>query len=171
MKHLKMIVIVALLLAVCAPNVWAAPKAGKIGYVDLSSLFDKYHKTIEYDKNLEVKHNEFETQSKEKLEKIREAQGKLAALKEKEKAKLEEEIEKMKEELLEFDRQIKTDLTKVRNEKIREILLEIEKVVSDYAAKEKFSVILNDRVLIYGDETLDVTQEILTILNEEKSKK
>ena len=71
----------------------------------------------------------------------------------------------MKADLLEFDRLKKTDLTKERNEKIREILLEIEKIVSDFAEKNGYSVILNDRVLIYGAPGYDVTEEILKVLN------
>ena len=51
------------------------------------------------------------------------------------------------------------------NEKIREILLEIEKVVSDFAVKENYDIILNDRVLIYGNPVQDLTEDILTILN------
>lgn len=140
----------------------------KMGYVDLSRLFDEYYKTKEYDKVLEAEHTEFETTRNQKIEKIREAQGKLGLLAEDKKAGLEEEIEKMKTELLEFDRQKKTDLTKDRNEKIRGILLEIEQIVSDFAKKESYSLILNDRVLIYGSESIDITETILKELNKGK---
>ena len=100
-----------------------------------------------------------------KAEKIREAQGKLALLAEDQRAALESEIEGLKAELLEFDRQQKADLTKDRNDKIREILLEIENRVSDYAKKENYSLILNDRVLIYGSPAIDLTEDILKVLN------
>ena len=79
--------------------------------------------------------------------------------------------DKLKSDLLEYDRQQKADLTKERNEKIREILLEIEKIVSDYAAAQNYSMILNDRVLIFGEKTLDVTEPILKKLNESQPKK
>jgi len=102
---------------------------------------------------------------------VREAQGKLALLKEDQKKATEGEIEKMKNELLEYDRQKKTDLTKERNEKIREILLEIEKIVSGYAEQNGYSVILNDRVLIYADKGLDLTENILKNLNAKKPEK
>ena len=84
---------------------------------------------------------------------------------------MKQEVEKLRTELLEFDQANRTDLTKQRDEKIREILLEIEKVVSDYAKKEKFDMVLNDRVLIYGNETLDITDQVLKILNEKFNKK
>lgn len=146
----------------------AQTAGGRIAYVDLSRLFDEYHKTKEYDTVLEAEHKEYEQESKAQIEKIREAQGKLALLTDDKKAALEKEIETMKSDLMEFDRQKKTDLTKERNEKIREILLEIEKIVSDFAEKENYDIILNDRVLIYGDPAANVTENILKVLNAEK---
>jgi outer membrane protein len=117
---------------------------------------------------LETEHKQFEDTRNDKIQKIQEAQGKLALLNEDKKAGLEAEIEKMKADLLEFDREQKTTLTKERNEKIREILLEIEQSVSSYAEKEGFDVILNDRVLIYGNPAKDLTDEILVNLNTNK---
>lgn len=143
---------------------------GKVGYVDLSRLFDEYEKTKEFDKSLESDHNVFQEERDKRIEAIREEQGRLALMKEEEREKLEAELEKKKEELLEFDRQKRTDLTKQRDEKVREILLEIEKVVSDYAEKEKYAYILNDRVLIFGAEEFDLTDEVLKILNEKYKK-
>jgi len=139
---------------------------GKIGYVDLSRLFDEYHKTKDYDKDLEVRHGNLEKIGKEKINKIRESESKLALLKEDQKQLLESEIETMKGDAQEFVRQEQSNLTKERNEKIREILLEIEKIVSDYAEKEGYEIILNDRVLIYGNETKNLTESILAILNQ-----
>ena len=167
MKSLRVMVAVFFLMVLSAPGAFAQ-KADKIAYVDLSRLFDEYSKTKEYDKVLEAKNGDYEKQRNEKIEKLRDAQGKLAVLKEDEKAKLNGDIEKMRTDLVEFDRQQKTDLTKDRNEKIREILLEIEKIVSDYAKKNSFTLILNDRVLIYGDKSYDLTEQILKVLNDNK---
>jgi len=142
----------------------------KMGFVDLSRLFDEHNKTAAYDKLLEDNHKNFEAERNGKIEKIQEAQGKLALLNEEKKAELEEEIEKMKADLLEYDRQQKTTLTKERNEKIREILLEIEREVSAYAEKEGYDIILNDRVLIYGNPAKDLTEEIIKRLNANQPK-
>ena len=164
MRGLKILLIGCVMISLAIPG-FCAENGNKIGYVDLSRLFDEYHVTKEYDKTLEQKHTDYEKESKEKIEKIRESQGKVALLKEDKKAEVEKEVETMKADLLEFDRLKKTDLTKDRNEKIREILLEIEKVVSDFAEKNGYAVILNDRVLIYGAPSYDVTEEILKVLN------
>ena len=156
-------VLAAGLISIGSPSVFADDF--KIGYVDLSRLFDQYYKTQNYDKTLEEKSKGFESERNDKIEKIREAQGKLDLLKEDKRADLQSDIEQMKADLLEFDRQQKADLTKERNEKIREILLEIEKIVSNYAEKEHYNIILNDRVLIYGNPAIDLTQDILSRLN------
>jgi len=165
MKYLRIITVSIFVFSLFTTAAFAARNDLKIGYVDLSRLFDEYYKTKEYDKVLEVEHKDFESQSKVQIEKIRESQGKLALLKDDEKEKIQKEIEDKKASLLEFDRKGKTNLTKKRNEKIRELLLEIEKVVSDYAEKKGYSIVLNDRVLIYGKRTFDVTEDILKILN------
>ena len=166
MKVLKAFMVVVFLLSMMATGSYAAD-GGKIGYVDLSRLFDEYHKTKEYDKVLEVKHEELEKIGKEKVEKIKESESRLALLKEDQRVSLEDSIDVLKGEAQEFVRQEQTNLTKDRNEKIREILLEIEKVVSDFAVKEGYEVILNDRVLIYGDPAQDLTEDILIILNKQ----
>ncbi|OGX38543.1 MAG: hypothetical protein A3G91_02975 [Omnitrophica WOR_2 bacterium RIFCSPLOWO2_12_FULL_50_9] len=173
MKALRIGIVVSLVFfCMCVGSaVYAQKEGGKIGYVDLSRLFDEYHKTKDYDKVLEAEHKKYEEDSKAKIEKIRDEQGKLALLQEDKKAALEGEVEAMKAELLEFDRQKKTDLTKDRNEKIREILLEIEKIVSNFAEQNNYSIILNDRVLIYGHPSYDLTEDVLKSLNVEKPKK
>jgi len=166
MRILRAFIILAFLLFMTSAGIYAA-EPGKIGYVDLSRLFDEYHKTKEYDKQLELKHSELEKIGKEKVEEIDESKNKLALLKEDQKKILEEEIEILQRNAQEFVRQEQSSLTKERNEKIREILLEIEKIVSDFAEKENYAIILNDRVLIYGNEANNLTEDILTILNAE----
>lgn len=164
MKILRMVMVSVFFLFITTTGAFAAEK-GKIGYVDLSRLFDEYHKTKEYDKKLEAKHANLEKIGKEKVEKIKKSESKLALLKEDQRKTLEDEIDAMKGEAQEFVRQEQSSLTKERNERIREILLEIEKIVSDFAAKKKYDIILNDRVLIYGNPAHNLTEEILTILN------
>ena len=146
----------------------SASAEGKMAYVDLSRLFDEYHKTVEYDKALEAKHKGVQEEHDAKVAKIREAEGKLSLLTDEKNKNLQNEMETMKNDLLQFDRQKQEDLTKERNEKIREILLEIENKVSEFAKDGKYSLILNDRVLIYGDQTMNVTEDILKILNPTK---
>ena len=171
MKSLKSFILALGILLCSVLSVQAQTLEGKkIGYLDLSKVFDEYEKTKKYDAALEEQHKGFEKERNAKIEKLREIQGKLAVLKEEEKPKVQEESDKLRAEILEFDRQKKTDLTKERDEKIREVLLEIEKIVSDFAKQNNYALILNDRVLIYGDETYEITDQILKTLNENYNK-
>ncbi len=152
----------------CLPGSIFAQTPLKIGYVGLTRVFDQYKKTVDYDKVLEQKSTEYKKQLNDMVAKIQEAERKLTLLKEVERAKLAEQMEKDKEALKQFMQKNETDLRKDRDDKIREILLEIEGVVKNYAQKEKYDIILNDRVLIYGADTLDLTQKILDLLNVKK---
>ena len=144
----------------------AFAKDMKIAYVDLSRLFDNYQKTKEYDVVLQKESEGFQKDRDAMISKIRDAQGKLALLKEDEKAKVNADIEKQKGDLIQYDKQKRTELAKKRDDKVREILLEIEKIVSDIAQKEGYDYILNDRVLIYGDKTQNITDRVLKTLND-----
>ena len=171
MKNLKIMALTTVFLLNFVFAAHAQGAAMKVAFLDLSRVFDNYGKTKEYDAILEGEQKAYEKERNEKLDKLKEAEGKLAALTEAEKSKMEQQIEQMKSDLLAFDQAKRTDLTKKRDEKIREILLEIEKIVSDYAKKEKYDLILNDRVLIYGNETMDVTEQVIKTMNESYNKK
>jgi len=169
MKSLKVLLLSVLMTVFCIGG--ALANGEKIAYVDLSRLFDQYQKTKEYDAVLEGQHKDYQEERSKKLEKLKESQSKLSLLKEKEKAKIQDQIERQKTALLEFDRQKQMDLRKKRDEKIREILLEIEDVVRRYAEQKRISAVLNDRVLIYGSKSLDLTEDVLKDLNASYSKK
>lgn len=67
--------------------------------------------------------------------------------------------------LQDFDRQQQTELRKERDERMKEILKDIDDAVEGYAEKEGYSLIFNDQVLVAQDEDLDITDQIISILN------
>lgn len=166
MKALKLLGVALCAMVVSSSMVFAQDAKLKVAHVDLARLFDEYEKTKAYDKVLEADNTKFQEERNKKIEAIRDLQSKLEVLKDAEKVKVEQEAEKLKNEVLEFDRTKRTDLTKARDEKVREILLEIEKVVSEYAQKEGITYVMNDRVLVYGDKSLSITETILKTLND-----
>ncbi|MBF0594923.1 MAG: OmpH family outer membrane protein [Candidatus Omnitrophica bacterium] len=168
MKLVKMFGLVVVFMF--AAVTFARAEELKFAYVDLAKLFDQYDRTKEYDKVLEADNNKFQDERNKKIDQIRELQGKAAMLKDEAKAKNDKDIEKLKNDILEFDRSKRTDLTKARDEKVREILLEIEKTVSEYAKAQDITFVLNDRVLIYGKDTLNITDPILKTLNDSYAK-
>ena len=172
MKSLKTILTVAVFLFVISCGTFAHAENGlKWAFLDLSKVFDNYEKTKEYDATLEAQHSAYEKERNAKIDKLKEAQNKLDLLKPEEKDKAQKDLEQMRTDLAQYDQQKRTDMSKQRDEKIREILLEIEKIVSDYAKKEKYDLILNDRVLIYGNPGMDISDPVLKLLNESYNSK
>jgi Skp family chaperone for outer membrane proteins len=58
------------------------------------------------------------------------------------------------------------NLAKRRDEKVREILQEIQKIVGGIAKRDGYTLVLNDRVMIYGEPELNVTEEVMKTLND-----
>ncbi len=139
----------------------------KIAYVDLSRLFDAYQKTVDYDKKLEAEQNTKEQERNKKASEIKDLQSKLNLLNANEKDKQQKLIDAKTKELQDLDTQLQMSFRKDRDEKIKEILKDIESAVRDFAKSNNYTFILNDRVLIYGDQTKDITDKVLGILNKD----
>ena len=157
MKYrLKIIKIVTLVSFLIISSSYVA--AEKIGYVNLSRLFNEYAKTADYERMLEEKAKRSGLYEKEKeIERLR---NQLLLLSERERQRKEQEIR----ERLEDIRRLNLELTKERDEKMREILKDIEEAIREYALKNGFSLVLDDRVVVYRDESLDLTDKVLEIL-------
>jgi Skp family chaperone for outer membrane proteins len=170
MKCLKVVGFIGFFLLAAMYPVHAQQAAMKFAYVDLARLFDEYGKTKDYDKVLEAENKKYQDERDKKIGQIKEMQGKLAMLKDAEKAKMEADMEKLKNEILEFDRAKRTDLVKSRDEKLREIALDIEKTVSEYAKKEDLTFVFDKRTLVFTADTLNITETILKSVNDNYSK-
>ena len=96
---------------------------------------------------------------------IKAIEDKMALLSEKEKATKQKEMEEKSNKLKAMGQQIALDLRKERDDKLKEILQDIEKVIQSYAQKNGYDFILNDRVLLYGVASADISQDIIDLLN------
>ena len=147
-------------------SVFGETNLGKVAYCDVTKVFDEYTKTKENDAVLSKKHDEYQKERTSRIDKIREAQGKLSILKEDEKNKLQAQIDKDAAELTELDRQKQTDMRKERDDKIRDILVDIEKAINDISTKDAYSMVFNDKVLLYTDKQFDITDQVIKALND-----
>lgn len=143
----------------------------KIGYVDIFKVFNDYEKTKEYDEKLEVKKSTAEKKLEKKKETIEKLQSKLDLLKESERAKEEEKLSKELKEYRDLEREAFTDIRKERDEKMKDIVEDIDKIIKDYAKKNGFELIINSNAVLYGAKAMDVTDEILKISNKKYKKK
>ncbi len=144
--------------------------AEKLGYLDLSRTFSEYNKTKEYDKILTEKQNAYESEREKKVNEIKQLQDKMNLLSDKEKEAKKTEFESKVKGFQDFDRQKQTDLRKEQDEKMKGILKDIEEAVKQHAEKEGYTLIFNDRVLVYQIKSLDITNKVIEILNKNTKK-
>ncbi len=161
---------VVLLFAVLGLGLNAFAAAEKIAYVDLSQTFDKYEKTKVYDDSLASlqagKEKELEGMAKD----IKALEDKMSLLTEKAKAEKQQELDEKNKKIRQMSQQIALDLRKERDERLKEILQDIEKVIQDYARKNGYDFVLNDRVLLYGSASADITQDVIKTVNKDYKK-
>jgi Skp family chaperone for outer membrane proteins len=143
-----------------------AHAAGKLAYVDLSQTFDKYAKTKVYDDSLAALQSSKEKDLEQVANEIKAIEDKMSLLSDKEKGAKQKELDEKNKKLKQMSQQVALDLRKDRDEKLKEILQDIEKVVQSYAQKNGYDFVFNDRVLLYGTASADVTQDIVTVLND-----
>lgn len=141
-----------------------AEAADKFAYVDLSRIFSEYGKTKEYDKILTDKETAYNTERDKKVNEIKQIQDKMNLLSDKEKEAKKAELETKIKSLQDFDRERQTDLRKEQDDKMKEILKDIEDAVKLYAQKEGYSMVFNDRVLVYQDKSFDITNGVIANL-------
>lgn len=142
-----------------------AQAADKLGYVDLSRIFAEYSKTKTYDKILSDKEEAYTAEREKRVNEVKTLQDKLSLLSDKEKEAKKGDLEAKVKALQEYDRQKQADLRKEQDEKMREILKDIEDAVKQYAAKEGYTMVFNDRVLVYQSASLNITDPVMAILN------
>jgi Skp family chaperone for outer membrane proteins len=148
-----------------------AQAADKFAYVDLSRIFSEYGKTKDYDKVLGEKEKIYTTDRDKRVEEVKQLQSKLNLLSEKERESRKGELDSKVKTLQDYDRQKQTDLRKEQDEKMKEILKDIELAVKQYAEAEAYTMVFNDRVLVYQTKSQDITDKIVLILNRNYPKK
>jgi outer membrane protein len=142
-----------------------AMAAEKFAYVDLSRIFAEYGKTKDYDKVLGEKEGIYTTERKKRVDEVKQIQSKFNLLSEKEKDLKKGEMEAKFKGLQDFDRQKQTDLRKEQDEKMKEILKDIEEAVKKVAEADGYTLVFNDRVLVYQTKSYDITDKVIAIVN------
>ena len=144
--------------------------ADKFAYVNLSRLFSEYGKTKDYDKTLNEKQNAYRTEIDKKTNEVKQFQDKMNLLSPQEKEAKKAELETKVKALQDFERQKLTDLRKEQDEKMKEIFKDIEEAVKQYAEKEGYTLVFNDRIFVYQAKNMDITDKAMDILNKNYKK-
>ncbi len=155
---------------VAAPKAYAA-EMGKIGYVDLARIFDEYQKTKEFDKTLEAKGAQKQSERDKMVTEVKRLRDESELLSAKAKETKQAQIDDKIKSLQEFDRITRDSLRKERDTMVRDILKEIEVVIQDFGKAQGYSFIFNDRVLVFKSEGNDLTAQVVKTLNDSYSTK
>ena len=138
----------------------------KIGYVDVYKVFNEYDKTKESESVLDKKKKTAEAKLIEKKNSLEEIQGKFEALNEEQKKIEEAKLIEQVKEYRELERVSVVGIRKERDEKMKEILEDINKVTEEYSKTNDFDLVVNENTLLYsGDSIVNITDKILEKCN------
>ena len=168
MKKL-IIVAIALVLVSCNQN--------KIGYIDVEVLMKDYKATKVLELTLKVKQEkmakELDSLSAPFQLKVQEYYKNQQRMSAKKKAEVEKGLQQ-EQQFLQSRQQQASQILQLENQKESEILTKkVDSLVADYAKLKGFNLILGTSgkgTVLYGVEEMDVTSEILEILNLDFSK-
>ena len=142
-----------------------AQAADKFGYIDLSRTFSEYSKTKAYDKTLSDKEKAYTDERDKKVADLKALQDKINLLNDKEREAKKGDLQAKVKALQDYDSQKQADLRKEQDGKMKDILKDIEEAVKKYAEKEGYTLVFNDRVLVYQTKSMDITNQIVAVLN------
>ncbi|MBI1992700.1 MAG: OmpH family outer membrane protein [Candidatus Omnitrophica bacterium] len=165
---------VVLLAAGCSLLAGDASLAGaaelKVGFVDLAKVFDGYERTKQSDAMLEKKGKQKEAELEGRMNELKKLRQGLELLNDEAREAKSREIEERSEELQRFRTAAARDLRRERDKAAKDILQEIRVGIEDYAKANSFSLILDERSLLYGQAAYDATAEMLKLLNSRATK-
>jgi len=157
------------LFVTCPPPPAPCPVAGaeelKIGFVDVARVFDGYSRTKVSDQTLEKKGKQKEAELESRMGELKKLRENLELLSDNAKEAKSREIEEKAEELQRFRTSTARDLRRERDKIAKEILTEIQQGIAEYAKANGFAFIVDDRTLLYGQPSSDVTNDVLKLLN------
>lgn len=143
----------------------------KIGVVNLDKILHEYKRTQASDKKLEGFYNAKQAERERMVSEIKNLREELVLLNEESRRERQQQVEGKIKGLADFDRDSKEALQKARDEAVKEILDEVEEVVTSFSKEKGFDLVISSRAVLYGVESMDLTDPVLAILNDRYAKK
>jgi Skp family chaperone for outer membrane proteins len=156
MKKIMLVIAVLCFMLCAAGNSYAADL--KIGYINLAKVFENYKKVADSNQKIEKLKNDVNAMLQD-MKKMNEGFDTLSA----------EAQEERKQQLMDKQQEIRTRTVDIRKDEeriLREILQDVEKVAKGLRKKNKFTYILDDRLILDGPEDSDITDEMVKMLND-----
>lgn len=159
-------VVISACVAMLGSDVFA--KEYRMGYVDLAKVSDEYTKTKEYEKTFEAQVKGKDAERQKYVDEIRKLKDEQALLSDKAKGEKQSVIDDKIKNLQEFDRKVRDDLIRQRNQMLGDIQKDIDTVISAYAKETGYDLVLIKQTVLYGGADLDITPEVIKRLNTKK---
>lgn len=169
-KRLGLTAVVVFIISVCAPSVVsdAFAKEYRIGYVDLAKVSDEYAKTKDFEKTFEAQVKGKDAERQKFVDEIRKLKDEQALLSDKAKAEKQTIIDGKITGLQDFDRKVREELIKQRNQMLGEIQKDIDTVISAYSKEAGYDIVLIRQTVLFAGPELDLTAEVVKRLNTAK---
>lgn len=147
-----------------------APRPLKIGVVDLEQVFQEYDRTASKEQEIKGLAESKKSERDRMVSQIQGLRDEMVLLNEEGRQGLREKFEERLKGLSEFDKEAQTKLGQQRNEAFRLILGEIEEVIGLYSKENGFDLVLTERAALFRAQTIDITQDIIRLLDQRYAK-
>jgi outer membrane protein len=137
----------------------------KIGFINVSEVFDSYGKTKTSDAELQKESDAKRVQRDVLVNAIKKLRDEVELMAPDTREEKQRQMDQKVQELQAFDRDARLALRKQRDEMIRGILKEIDDVIQAYGKEKGYDYIYNDRVLVYKKDQSNLSKEIIARLN------
>jgi len=134
----------------------------RIAYIDIAKVTENY-------KGMKELNEKYRKDYQFYLSKLKEMESEIEKMKEE--GASESEIAAKQKELLSRKAEYEGLLKKEYEPKIQKILNEVVNKVKEYAQLMGYSMVLNKQSLIYGDETYDITEQVIAYINSGENEK
>ncbi len=140
----------------------------KIGFINISQVFDSYEKTKQFDADLQKESESKRVQRDTLVNAIKKLRDEVELMAPEAREEKQRQMDQKVQELQAFDRDARLTLRKKRDDMIRDILKEIDEVIQAYGKEKGYDYIYNDRVLVFKKDQSDLSKEITARLNAKK---
>ena len=156
-----------LLLVFSVPVAFAAEtKPLKIGVVDLTRVFKEYRKTQAMETQLETLSKGKQAARDKIVAEIKDMKDELALMSDDARTQKRQAFEEKLKGLGQFDQDAKEKLREQRDQAMEQLLKEIEATVETYSKEKEYDLILSDRAILYRADSVDVSGDIIALLNQ-----
>ena len=143
----------------------------KIGYVNPAAILDNYQRTKDAEQALQQKSKQKQAELEGRVDELKKLRQGAELLNDQAREAKTREIEEKSDAFKRLKVQAERELLRERNEMLKTIVEEINQAVSEYAKGNHFSLVVDERFLLYGESGLEITDAVVKLLNERHAAK